>query len=217
MTSDDTPLWTPTLSRVAGSRMSAFSRYAEGVAGTAFATYADLHAWSVACPDQFWPAVWDFCGIVGVRGERVLLHSDRIPGARWFPDARLNFAENLLRHDGPEIALVFWGEDKVRRSLSRDDLRRQALRLAATFRAMGVRPGDRVAAYMPNMPETIVTMLATAALGATFTSASPDFGVQGVLDRFGQTQPKVLVACDGYWYNGKAIDVLAKLGPIVDG
>jgi acetoacetyl-CoA synthetase len=217
MTSNDTPLWTPTLSRVASSRMSAFSRYAEQVAGTAFATYADLYAWSVACPHQFWPAVWDYCGIVAERGECVLLGGARMPGARWFPDARLNFAENLLRHDGPENALVFWGEDKVKRSLSRDELRRQALRLAARFRGMGVRPADRVAAYMPNMPETIVTMLATATLGATFTSASPDFGVQGVLDRFGQTQPKVLIACDGYWYNGKAVDILGKLGPIVDG
>src|SRR4029077_16833208 len=213
----DTALWTPTSSRIADSRISAFSRYAEKVAGTPFATYADLYAWSVASPHTFWPAVWDYCGIAGERGERVLLDSDRMPGARWFPDARLNFAENLLRNDGPENALVFWGEDKVKRSLSRDELRRQALRLAAGFRGMGVRPGDRVAAYMPNMPETIVTMLATATLGATFTSASPDFGVQGVLDRFGQTQPKVLVACDGYWYNGKAVDVLGKLGPIVDG
>jgi acetoacetyl-CoA synthetase len=197
--------------------MSAFSRYAEKVAGTPFATYADLYAWSVASPHTFWPAVWDYCGIVGERGERVLLDSDRMPGARWFPDARLNFTENLLRDEGPEIALVFWGENKVKRSLSRRELRQQALRLAAAFRSMGVQPGDRVAAYMPNMPEAIVTMLATATLGATFTSASPDFGVQGVLDRFGQTQPKVLVACDGYWYNGKAVDVLGNLGPIVDG
>jgi acetoacetyl-CoA synthetase len=211
------PVWTPTESCIASSRMAEFSRRAEQIACRTFPSYRDLHAWSIASPDQFWPAVWDFCGVVGERGERALLHPDRMPGTQWFPDARLNYAENLLRYDGPEAALVFWGEDKVKRSLSRRQVREQALKLAAAFRTMGVRPGDRVAAYMPNMPETIVTMLAAATLGAIFTSASPDFGIQGVLDRFGQTEPKVLVACDGYWYNGKAVDVLGKLGPIVEG
>src|SRR6185369_15407734 len=212
MTADDAPLWTPEPSCIATSRMTEFSCRAEQISGRTFQSYRDLHAWSIASPDQFWPAVWDYRQVVGERGDRVLLHPDRMPGAKWFPDARLNIAENLLRHDGPEAGLVFWGEDKVKTTLSRRQLREQVSKLAAAFRGMGVRSGDRVAAYMPNMPETIVTMLAAATLGATFTSASPDFGVQGVLDRFGQTAPKVLIACDGYWYNGKAIDVLGKLG-----
>lgn len=137
-----------------------------------------------------------------------------MPGARWFPDAQLNFAENLLRPTKNDRALAFWGENKVKREMSRAELRHSVAAFAAALRASGVGVGDRVAAYMPNMPETIVAMLATSSIGATFTSASPDFGVQGIVDRFGQTTPKVLIACDGYWYNGKSIDVVPKLKEI---
>ena len=215
--STDTVLWTPSASRVERSRMTAFLRHAEKLAGTEVRSYRDLHDWSLASPGSFWRAVWEFCGVIGESGDQVLLHADRMPGAKWFPEAKLNFAENLLRHDGPAPAIVFWGEDKVKRSLSRPELRRQVARVAAAFREMGVRPADRVAAYMPNMPETLVAMLAATSIGATFTSASPDFGVQGVLDRFGQTRPTVLVACDGYWYNGKPVDVFGKLPAILEG
>ena len=215
--STDTVLWKPSASRVEHSRMTAFLRYAATLAGTRFSCYRDLEDWALACPGAFWRAVWDFCGVRGDAGDQVLLHADRMPGAKWFPNAKLNFAENLLRHDGPGPALVFWGEDKARRSLSRRELREQVARVAAALREMGVRPRDRVAAYMPNMPETLVTMLAATSIGATFTSASPDFGIQGVLDRFGQTRPTVLVACDGYWYNGKPVDVCSKLPAILEG
>ncbi|MCB1954393.1 MAG: acetoacetate--CoA ligase, partial [Rhodocyclaceae bacterium] len=148
-------------------------------------------------------------------GERTLLDGPRMQDARWFPDARLNFAENLLRDSGNAEALVFRGEDQVERRLGRAELRSQVARFAAALKALGVEPGDRVAAYMPNLPETLVAMLAAASLGAVFTSASPDFGVQGVVDRFGQTAPKLLISVDGYWYNGKAIDVRTKLAELL--
>jgi acetoacetyl-CoA synthetase len=196
--------------------MAAFAAHARAVSGRALASYADLHAWSVERPDLFWTAIWDCCGAVGERGAGpVLVDADRMPGAKWFPQARLNFAENLLRDCGNSEALIFWGEDKVTRSLSRAELRRQVAQFAAALQEVGVGVGDRVAAYLPNLPETVVAMLATAGLGAAFTSASPDFGVQGVLDRFGQTEPKVLIASDGYWYNGKAIDLRAKLAELM--
>ena len=135
-------------------------------------------------------------------------------GAHWFPEARLNFAENLLRPSANADALVFWGEDKVKRRLSRQELRSEVAQLAAALRELGVVTGDRVAVWLPNMPEAIIAMLAVASIGAIFTSASPDFGVQGALDRFGQVAPKVLIGVDGYFYNGKTIDVSGKLGEV---
>ncbi|MCP5449018.1 MAG: acetoacetate--CoA ligase [Gammaproteobacteria bacterium] len=215
MPTSDRPLWTPDPARATATRMAAFTAYARQVSGRALASYADLHAWSIDAPEQFWSAIWDFCGVRGERGEQVLIDPQRMPGAHWFPDARLNFAENLLRDCGNPEALVFWGEDRVKRRLSRLELRRQVAQFAAALKETGIGAGDRVAAYLPNLPETIVAMLATASIGAVFTSASPDFGVQGVLDRFGQTEPKALIACDGYWYNGKAVDLQSKLAELM--
>jgi acetoacetyl-CoA synthetase len=212
---DDKPLWTPSAERIAAANITRFAREAEARWGVALPDYAALHAWSVAAPEQFWTSVWEFGAVIGERGEKVLVDGDRMPGATWFPDARLNFAQNLLRRRDDGDAIVFWGEDKVKRRLTHGELHREVARFAAALRAMGVVKGDRVAAWMPNMPETIVAMLAAASLGAIFTSASPDFGVQGVLDRFGQSAPKVLVAADGYWYNGKLIDTLPKLAEAV--
>ena len=210
------PIWTPSPERVRACAMHRFMREAERVSGRALADYESLWQWSIDRPEQFWTLVWSFCGVIGERGERVLIDGDRMPGARWFPDARLNLAENLLRDDidASSDAIVFWGEDKVRRRVSRGELRRQVAITAAALRAHGVGPGDRVAAFMPNMPETVVAMLAAVSLGAIFTSTSPDFGIQGVLDRFGQTRPAVLFAVDGYWYNGKRIDCLGRLASI---
>jgi acetoacetyl-CoA synthetase len=138
-----------------------------------------------------------------------------MPGARFFPDAKLNFAANLLRRHGTDDALVFWGEDRVRRRLAWNELHDLVSRLQQWLRASGVEPGDRVAAMMPNLPETIALMLAAASIGAVFSSCSPDFGPRGVLDRFGQIEPKVFVACDGYYYAGKSIDLAPKLAEIV--
>ncbi len=211
------PLWRPSAGRCQSAQMTEFMVRANGLAAKPLATYADLHAWSIAQPELFWKAIWEDSGIIGEIGQRVLLKAEEMYGARWFPDARLNYAENLLRDSANEQALVFWGEDKVKRRLSRIQLRRQVAGLASALLDMGVVAGDCVAAYMPNMPETIVVMLASASIGAVFTSASPDFGARGVLDRFGQTQPKVLFACDGYWYNGQAVDVMPRLAEIVAG
>src|SRR6185312_2002244 len=139
---------------------------------------------------------------------------DRMPGAQFFPDASLNFAENLLKKTGPADAIVFKGEDKVTRRLSWDELHALVSRLQQLFRSLGVKKGDRVAAMMPNMPETVAAMLAASSIGAVWSSCSPDFGEQGVLDRFGQIEPVVFIAPDGYYYNGKEIDVAAKIAEV---
>lgn len=214
------PLWQPDEARVHASRLFTFINTIGPRIGVRWNDYDDLWQWSISHREQFWAAVWDFCEVIGQRGERVLigdLANGCAPGARWFPDARLNYAENLLWRRDQADALVFWGEDRVRQRLSHDELWRRVAALAAALRAEGVRPGDRVAAYLPNLPATVIAMLATAAIGGVFSSASPDFGVQGVLDRFGQIEPKIFFACDGYYYNGKVIDCLGKVAEISAG
>jgi acetoacetyl-CoA synthetase len=203
---------------VASTRLTAFVRAAEARTGRSLATYADLHRLSVEEPEVFWPLVWDVCGIVATdRGRRVVEGRDRMPGARFFPDARLNFAENLLRNPDDRPAIVFWGEERVRRTLTRAELYAEVSRLAQAFADLGLAPGDRVAGYLPNVPEAVVAMLAAASLGAIWSSCSPDFGVQGVLDRFGQIEPRVLVSADGYFYNGRRHDSLERLEGIMAG
>ena len=208
------PLWRPDPARVAAGNPTAFRALANQRHGLALESFDDLWRWSVDQPESFWRLVWDWAGVVGEPGERALIDGDKMPGARWFPDAKLNYAENLLAgappDDSPNGAVVFWGEDKVKRRWSKAELLAEVSRLQQALRALGVGVGDRVAAYMPNMPETLAAMLATASLGAVWSSCSPDFGVQGVVDRFGQIEPKVLFFPDGYWYNGKAHDVTAK-------
>jgi len=210
------PLWQPSAERIAKANLVAFMQIASRRWGRSFVDYADLHRWSVEQPEQFWVTLWDFARIEGRRGERVLANPDRMPGAQWFPDARLNFAQNLMRSKGDTDAVVFWGEDKFKARYTHAELYRKVAQLVAALRSMGVVEGDRVAAYMPNLPETLVAMLATAAIGAIFSSASPDFGVQGVLDRFGQIKPKLLIAADGYYYNGKTLDTLDKIAAVVE-
>ncbi|MBL0143102.1 MAG: acetoacetate--CoA ligase [Betaproteobacteria bacterium] len=212
----DQPLWTPTPERIAASNMAAFMKFVNGRHRTAITDYAALHRFSVDRMEDFWVAVWDFGGVLAhTRGETVIADKAKMPGARFFPQAQLNFAQNLLRHEGPGDAIVFWGEDRVRGRLTRDELRGEVSRMQQALAAAGVKTGDRVAAFMPNMPETVVAMLGAASLGATFTSCSPDFGVQGVVDRFGQVEPKVLFCCDGYFYNGKVNESLARIAEIV--
>jgi acetoacetyl-CoA synthetase len=190
--------------------MDAFrARFAERLGRPLDDTRA-LHRASVEHIPEFWDAVWDECGVVGERGGRALIAPREMPGARFFPDARLNFAENLLRREDDAAALVFATEEGTRRSISFAELREAVRRLRAAMKARGVAVGDRVAAYLPNMPETVVAMLAAASLGATFSSCSPDFGVAGVLDRFGQIEPKLLFATDGYLYGGKRFGTLDK-------
>jgi acetoacetyl-CoA synthetase len=213
----DAPVWTPDPDHLRTTLMSRFGKWAGMHAGAPVTSYEDLWKWSIENRSAFWSALWSFCKVRGSPGTRVLVDGDRMPGARWFPEARLNFAENLLGRgtESSQPAIIFWGEDKVRRQISRGELYAQVASMATALRAKGVIAGDCVAAFMPNIPETVAAMLAAASIGATFTSTSPDFGVQGVRDRFGQTKPRILFAVDGYWYNGKAIDCTSKVRDIV--
>lgn len=211
------PLWTPSPQRVAKAAVTAFAKEAEKRFGHALPDYSALHLWSVERPEQFWDLMWDWAAIKGQKGGKVVENLDKMPGARWFPEARINFAENLLRRQDEADAMVFWGEDKVKRRLSYKSLYDHVSRMMAAMKAMGIQKGDRVAAYLPNLPEAPIAMLAAAGLGAIWSSASPDFGVQGVLDRFGQTEPKLLIGVDGYHYNGKTHDCLGKLREITAG
>ena len=210
-TSGDAPIFEPGPLRVADANLTRFmqSLVARGVPA---GDWDSLWRWSVAEPAAFWEAWLEEASVIADRPPGpVLVDGDRMPGARWFPGTRLNFAENLLRRRGPEPALVFVNELGTRRELSWDALRSEVARVADGLRGAGVGPGDRVAGLLPNLPETMIAMLAAASVGATWTSCSPDFGVPGVLDRFGQVKPKVLFAADGYFYAGKTLD---SLGPV---
>ena len=203
------PLWTPSPERAAASELARFMKRAGKT------DYAELHRWSVESSPAFWNMVWDFCEVRGDRGARTLVDGERMPGARWFPEARLNYAENLLRRRSGE-AIVFWGEDRIRRRLSHENLRRLVSRLQQALADAGVKKGDRVAGYLPNVPEAVAALLATASLGAVWSSCSPDFGVQGVLDRFGQIEPKILFCADGYLYNGREFDSQEKTSRVLE-
>jgi acetoacetyl-CoA synthetase len=199
-------LWTPPADRVRDSHWFRFRAYASRRVGHALDDDA-LYAWSLAEPAAFWAAVARFGAVRFTRSPRTVLeHGDRFPGARWFPGAELNFAWHLLRFTGPQPALVGWTESGERRELSRDELRDRVFRLAAALQAWGLRPGDRVAACLPNTPDTVVAMLACTALGAVWSSCSPDFGLAGLASRFGPIAPRLLFATDGYGYGGKDID-----------
>ncbi len=209
------PLWKPSPERVAGSQVSAFKAAVNRRHGFGLASYRELHAWSIAHPDLFWDQVWDFCGVIGDKGPRLIANPGQMPGTKFFPDGQLNFAENLLRRSGDGDAMIFRGEDKSARRLTWTELHALVSRMQQALSAAGVGVGDRVAAMLPNLPETIALMLAVTSIGAVWSSCSPDFGERGVLDRFGQIAPKVFVTVDGYWYNGKEIAIADKLKAIV--
>lgn len=211
------PLWTPDAARRESANLASFLERVNRDRGHAFDSYAALHRWSIESPDEFWTTMWDFGGVVAERrGDVVVDDITKMPGARWFPDARLNFAENLLREGGAETAIVARREDGLTTETSRAELRRAVARCARGLRALGVRKGDRVAGYLPNIPETIVAMLAATSLGAIWSSCSPDFGLDGVVDRFGQIEPRVLFTADGYFYKGKTYDSLATVRGVVE-
>jgi acetoacetyl-CoA synthetase len=208
-------MWTPSQALIETANVTAFARRAIRRWKLAINTYPDFYAWSVDHPEQFWDSVWESCGVIASKkGARVLVDGKRMPGARWYPDARLNFAENMLRRRDTADALVFWDETGFRRRLSHAELHAEVSRAAKAMRAEGLVAGDRVAAFIPNMPETVVLALAAISIGAVWSSCSPDFGTDGVLDRFGQTGPKLLFCADGYLYNGKAHDSLARVQEI---
>lgn len=226
---DHAPLWSPSAEQIASANVTRFILdTVRPLGGAALAVYdsVSLHAWSIAEPERFWPAVWRFTGVIAQERpgaapwDRVLTGGDRmappnpVDGPRWFPGARLNFAENLLRFRDERDALVLWTEQGAGRRLTYAALARAVASFAAFLRASGVVAGDRVAGFVPNVPEAVVAMLASASIGAIWSSCSPDFGVTGVLDRFGQIAPRVLVAADGYRYGGRNIDSIDRLREI---
>jgi len=188
--------------------------YYTEVSGRQCTDFKTLHQASIDDRGLFWSSIWDFFKVIGDKGERSLIE-DHMPGASFFPDAKLNFAENLLRSSNNTDAIVFRSEDKVEKRMSRSELADLVSRVQQWLISMGIKEGDRVAAILPNMPESIAMMLATASIGAIWSSCSPDFGPRGVLDRFGQITPKILISCDGYYYNGKTVSLLEKLSEIV--
>ncbi|MDH3289007.1 MAG: acetoacetate--CoA ligase [Betaproteobacteria bacterium] len=211
----DHPLWQPSPERIARANLTAFMRDVQQRWNATTGDYSSLYQWSVTEPEHFWQSVWSFCKVIGEHGDGpVLTDGNKMPGAKWFPEARLNYAENLLRRRDRAAAIVFWGEDRLKSRVTYGELYAEVSRLSQALRAAGVKPGDRVAGYMPNLPGTVIAMLAAVSIGATWSSCSPDFGVQGVLDRFGQIEPKILFAADGYFYNGKTVDVIDRLKEI---
>ena len=207
------PLWAPSPASVAASNLTRFAARL----GFEPPDYAALHAWSIANRAEFWREVWDFCGVVGECGDApFLIDREQFLGSRWFPNARLNFAENLLRRNDDAIAIVSVLEDGRRSTLTYAELREATAAFAMALGELGVGEGDRVAGWLPNVAETVIAMLATASLGAVWSSCSPDFGAEGALDRFGQIRPKVLIACDGYQYAGKRFDVRQRAREVYD-
>ncbi|MCB1775499.1 MAG: AMP-binding protein [Gammaproteobacteria bacterium] len=217
MTSENglTIVWQPSPSQLDDCRMTRFRRYVEQRHAVALPDYPALWQWSIDERASFWRALWDFCEVIASRPADVVLQAgDDMPGARWFVGARLNFAENLLRYRDAHTAILFRDESGQTVSLSYAELFLQASRMAAALHRRGIGPGDRVAAILPNMPEAVVGMLATAWVGATWSSCSPDFGAQGILDRFGQIEPALLICVDGYRFKGKVIDLREKLAEV---
>jgi len=207
-------LWTPGARRIQEANITRFMQLVRQERDPGVKDYASLYRFSIDSPKAFWRAMWEFGGVIGTAGNRSVEHFERMPGAKWFPDARLNFAENLLRCRDDSEALVFTSETGVSSTLTYRQLYRQVAGVAASLRAFGIEPGDRVAAYMPNLPDTIIAMLAATSIGAIWSSCSPDFGINGVVDRLGQIEPKILFCAAAYTYNGKQYDCLAKVRQI---
>ncbi len=212
------PIWEPSVERIERANISRFMRFVRDSTGNDdIRRYAPLYDFSVRHPEKFWPLVWEFCGI-RAHGEHepVLVDSDKMPGAHWFPNATLNFAQNLLRFKDERCAIVFRNEWGHRSEITYAELHVQVGKLAHALKSAGVGVGDRVAGFLPNIPESVIAMLAATSLGATWSSCSPDFGIRGVVDRFGQIAPKVLFTADMYGYAGKRFDCLEKIRGVID-
>ncbi len=212
------PIWTPSPERADHANMSRFIRFVREQTGNPdIDSYEALYDFSVHRIEKFWPLVWDFCGIRASGDfEPVLADPDQMPGARFYPKVRLNFAQNLLRFRDDKLAIVFRNEWGHKREYTYAELHAEVARMAHALKGAGVTKGDRVAGFLPNLPETVIAMLATTSLGATWSSCSPDFGIHGVVDRFGQIEPKVLITADAYAYNGKRHDCLEKIRGVLE-
>lgn len=208
---NSSPIWTPDSKRVQQSRMHMFLSRLESRANITLPGYQDLWGWSVENIPEFWSEIWDFCGIIGDKGDDILIDPSQMPGATFFPNGKLNYAENLLRRRDDGAAIIFRKETGENTTLTFEDLYNKVSLFQQALKQAGVQKGDRIAGYLPNMPEAIIAALAANSIGAIWSSASPDFGVKGVLDRFGQIEPKILIGVDGYFYNGKTIDCLGKI------
>ena len=209
-------MWKPSVEQIERSQMFEFKEFINTRHGLNLGSYQDLHEWSVDNIHEFWASAWEFFDIIHTQPyTQVVDDVSEMPGAKWFTGARLNFAENLLRRRDDKTALIFKGESQPVRKLTYAELYSEVAKTAAALRTAGVEKGDRVAGFVPNMPESIIAMLATTSIGAIWSSSSPDFGIKGVLDRFSQIEPKVLFAANGYFYNGKFHDSLEKLKGIL--
>ena len=204
-------LWHPSPDRIANSRLRDFANLCESNTGLQFPTYSDLHKWSIDSSESFWSLLWDYADIIGEKGDTIVRLGATMPSTQFFPEAKLSYAQNLLRRTDDSPSIIFRGEDKVRVTLSWSELSSLVSRLQQAFVSLGIKRGDRIAAMLPNIPETIACMLAANSLGAIWSSCSPDFGEQGVLDRFSQITPTLFISCDGYWYNGTQISVSEKV------
>ena len=210
-------LWTPTTEQIEKANSTQFIQVLNDKLDLKLSTFQELHSWSTENSESFWGELWEFTGVIGDKGSQILENKELMPGAVWFSDSKVNFAENLLNDKKRELdgeVIVFWGEDQQKRSLSFSDLKEQVASLSAYLRDKDIQAGDVVAGFMPNMPEAVIGMLAATSIGAVWTSCSPDFGVQGVLDRFGQVKPKLLITSNAYYYNGKTHDCLEKIKTI---
>ncbi len=213
----DKPLWKPSEERIKSTNMYKFMNFINDKHGMNFKEYSELWQWSVDNIPDFWAGFWDFAKIKASKSyDRVVDDIGKMPGANFFPGAKLNFAENLLRYRDEQVALIFKGEVKETVKITYAKLYDETARLAKSMRDAGVKPGDRVAGFMPNMPQTIMAMLAATSLGAAWSSCSPDFGIKGVLDRFGQIEPKILFTANGYSFKGKSLDCLEKISNILE-
>ena len=208
------PLWLPGAQRLQEANISRFIQLIRMERDPGVMDYQSLYRFSIDSPKAFWRAVWEFGGVVGSPGDLTVKHFERMPGAKWFPDANLNFAENMLRYRDDRDALVFRSETGLSSSMTYRQLYKQVAGVASALRKFGIEPGDRVAGYMPNLPETVIAMLAATSIGAIWSSCSPDFGIDGVVDRFDQIKPKVLFCAAAYTYGGKQHDCLAKVRKI---
>jgi acetoacetyl-CoA synthetase len=209
-------LWTPSEERVKSSNMYRFMQFVNRKYGKDFSEYEALYQWSVEKIPDFWAAMWEFAEIKASKpASQVVDDLTRMPGANWFSGARLNFAENLLRYRDDQVALIFKGEAREPVKMTYAELYTEVAQVAQSLRALGIQPGDRVVGFMPNMPQATVAMLAAASVGATWSSCSPDFGIKGVLDRFGQIRPRVLFTADGYFFKGTSFDSLERIKAIL--
>ena len=210
-------LWKPTQEKVKSTSLYNFIEYINSRYQLTINNFDKMHTWSVENRENFWDGIWDFYKIIGIKGDKPFLQpKNNLPGTRFFPNGKLNYAENMLKKNNDHIAITFWSEDKIKKKITWLELKNQVSATANFFKKKGIKSGDRIAAYLPNMPETIIMMLASSSIGAIFSSASPDFGVEGVYDRFGQIEPKVLITTDGYNFNGKEINITQKVEEVVN-